>query len=112
MAHKYHAKKTTVDGIIFDSKAEARRYSELKLLERAGEISHLELQPRFILQEAFTKNGVRHRAITYSADFRYCDTLNGSQVVVEDVKGMRTQMYLLKKKLFECKYPGLTLKEI
>jgi len=107
---KYRAKKTVVDGITFDSKAEAKRYRELKLLERAGEITHLELQPKFVLQPKFEKNGVKYRTITYAADFMYCDFASGGQVVVEDVKGMRTQQFELRRKLFEAKYPDLTLK--
>ena len=55
--NKYNATKTTVDDIKFDSIGESRRYSELKLLERAGAISELELQPRFELQPSFKKNG-------------------------------------------------------
>jgi hypothetical protein len=78
MPHKYGAVKTTVDGIEFDSKAEARRYTELRLLEHAGEIRDLELQPRYELLPAFVDaEGVRHRAIEYVADFRYVDVATG-----------------------------------
>ena len=66
---KYRNRKTIHDGITFDSKGEANRYCELKILERAGEISDLTLQPKFTLQESFKKNGKTHRAITYIADF-------------------------------------------
>lgn len=106
--NKYHAKKAVVDGITFDSKKEAQRYSELKILEKAGEISHLRLQPKFELQPSFRKNGVLIRAITYTADFKYL-TKDG-EPIVEDVKGMRTQQFELRRKMFEYKNPDLTLK--
>jgi len=109
--HKYNAKKTIVDGITFDSKREAARYQELKLLERAGEIRNLKLQPRYVLQDSFRKNGVTHRAITYVADFEYIDNQTNT-VVVEDVKGKKTAVYNLKKKLFEKKYQNLSIREI
>lgn len=95
---KYNAVKTKVDGIVFDSIKEAARYKELRLLEKAGEIKELELQPKFQLQEAFTLDGKRHREILYIADFMYKD--KGGVTVVEDVKGYKTDVYALKKKLF------------
>ena len=108
---KYNNKKTTIDGITFDSKRESVRYSELKLLERAGEIKGLELQPRFELQPPFTKNGKKYRKIEYVADFRYTRAETG-ETVVEDPKGYRNQLYKTKKKIFEYKYPELTITEI
>lgn len=96
---KYRAKKTNVDGIEFDSKREADRYCELKLLEKANEIRNLELQPRFLLQDKFKdKTGTTHRKIEYVADFMYVDKDN--KKIVEDVKGMMTDVYKLKKKMF------------
>ena len=106
---KYYNKKTIVNGIQFDSKKEANRYYELALLERAGVISNLELQPKFLLQEGFAKDGKRYRKIEYVADFMYQE--NG-QTVVEDVKGKETEVFKLKHKLFEYKYPDLELKII
>lgn len=106
---KYHAKKTAIDGIMFDSKKEAQRYSELKLLIHAGQISDLELQVPFILQDAFRKDGVHYPAIKYIADFVYRE--NG-RMVVEDTKGYRTKEYRIKKKLFEKRYPDLTITEV
>lgn len=101
--NKYHAIKTTVDGITFDSRAEARRYRELKLLERAGAIENLVLQPKFELQPKYKIGKRCERAIIYRADFQYWD--NGkSCLVVEDVKGVETKDFKLKKKLFEYKY--------
>lgn len=106
---KYGNIKTVVDGIKFDSKAEAERYAELRLLERAGIISELKLQPKFQLIPTFVKNGKTFRGINYIADFMY--TENGRKVV-EDVKGCRTEVYKLKRKLFEYYYSDLTLEEI
>lgn len=70
--NKYRNKKTQVDMYVFDSIAESKRYKELALLQRAGEIQNLKLQPRFLLQESFKKNGKTYRKIEYRADFMYC----------------------------------------
>ena len=95
--HKYGARKTEVDGVRFDSAAEAKRYRELKIFQDAGEISDLQLQPLFVVQEAFVHRNKRHRAITYKADFMYRD--KDGNVVVEDVKGMKTPVFRLKWKM-------------
>ena len=108
---KYHSKKTIVDGITFDSKKEANRYCELKLLEKAGKIKDLSLQHQFTLQPPFKKNGKTIRAITYVADFVYYD-LERMRIIVEDVKGYKTDVYQLKKKMFEYKFPDLTIIEV
>ena len=107
--NKYRNKKVQVDMYVFDSIAESRRYKELKLLEKAGEIQDLELQPHFLLQESFKKNGKTYRKIEYIADFKY--TENG-KTIVEDVKGIQTDVFKLKHKLFEKKYPDLELRII
>lgn len=107
--NKYRNKKVQVDMYVFDSIAESRRYKELKLLEKAGKIQNLELQPHFLLQEAFKKNGRTFRKIEYIADFKY--TENG-RTIVEDVKGIQTDVFKLKHKLFEKKYPDLELRII
>lgn len=100
---KYNAKKTVVDDIEFDSMKEAERYRELKLLEKGKEIRNLVLQPRFLLQEKFKdKQGKTHRKIEYVADFLYID--KDDKAIVEDVKGMITAVYKLKKKMFLYKY--------
>ena len=125
--HKYRATKTTVDGITFDSKKEAKRYTELKLLEKTGMITHLELQPTYQI----TVNGVK--ICKYKADFRYftvrqenreqytnskgewtVPTMTGDKEgqIVEDVKGFKTPIYRLKKKLVEACYPGTLIKEV
>lgn len=107
--NKFHAKKTEIDGIVFDSKHEAERYAELKLLERGRVIKDLTLQPKFELQEGYTSpTGKKIRPITYIADFMYTEDGN---TVVEDAKGMKTDVYKLKKKLFEYKY-GIEVREV
>lgn len=109
--NKYHNKKITIDGITFDSKKESKRYTELKLLLKAKEIKDLELQPRFELQPSFKKNNKTYRKIEYIADFKYFDNrLN--KIVVEDTKGFKTDVYLLKKKMFEYQYKDYTLEEL
>lgn len=108
--NKYNNKKTIVDGIEFDSKKEAEYYQKLKFLKRAGEIKDFGLQPRYELQPKFSKNGKTYRAITYIADF-VIDNTDGTTDVV-DVKGIETQVFKIKKKLFEHKYPDLSLKVI
>ena len=107
---KYHSTKTTIDGIKFDSKAEAERYAELKLLERGNVITDLTLQPEFELIPAFRKNGKTYRKTTYRADFMYFDVEKG-KYVIEDVKGYLTDVFKLKRKMFEFKYPQYEIKE-
>lgn len=107
--NKYRNKKVIVDDYIFDSIQESKRYKELKLLLKAGEIQDLELQPHFLLQESFKKNGKTYRKIEYIADFKYIE--NG-KIIVEDVKGLQTDVFKLKHKLFEKKYPELELRII
>lgn len=109
---KYHNTKTVADGIKFDSKLEAERYAQLKILERAGVIRALELQPSFELLPSFRKNGKTWRKTVYKADFRYilCD---GDRIIIEDVKGSTaviTDVFRLKQKMFEYKYPELSIK--
>ena len=107
--NKYRNKKVIVDEKEFDSKREGNRYKELKLLERAGEIKNLELQPRFLLQDSFKKNGRTFRKIEYVADFKYIE--NG-KTIVEDTKGIQTDVFKLKHKIFEKVYPDLELRII
>lgn len=107
---KYGARKTVIDNIRFDSAAEARYYHELKMRKRAKEILDFELQPEYELLKPFKKDGKKYRGIKYRADFLVTN-LDGSQEVI-DVKGVRTTVYLLKRQLFESKYPHLTIKEV
>lgn len=98
---KYGNRITEVDGIAFDSRAEARRYGELKLLERGGAIGGLRVQVPYPV----VVNGIR--ICKYIADFVYVEA--GAEIV-EDVKGYRTAVYRLKKRLVEACY-GLKVKE-
>lgn len=109
--NKYKNRKTKVDGIEFDSLKEARRYQELKLLVRGGAIKDLELQPVFELIPTQRHEGKTVRKANYIADFKYTDIQRGI-VVVEDVKGFKTDVYKLKKKMFLYKYPQYEFKEI
>lgn len=112
MYRKYHNKKTVIDGIKFDSKLEAERYTQLKILERVGVIRDLELQPEYELIPSFRKNGKTWRKTVYKADFRYILS-DGDRIIIEDVKGSTaviTDVFRLKQKLFEYKYPELTIK--
>lgn len=106
---KYHAKKTCVDGITFDSRREADRYLVLKSMEEEGVIEDLRRQVRYELVPAFDVDGKHYRPVFYVADFVYTDKETG-QEVVEDVKGMRTDVYRLKSKLFAYRY-GVSIKE-
>lgn len=105
---KYRNTPVVVDGIRFSSKAEARHYGDLKLLERAGEISSLECQPRFPL----TVNG--QLFATYVADFGYQEkTPAGPRHVVVDVKSppTKTPIWRLKWKLAKALYPSIDFRE-
>ena len=109
MRMKYGNKKTTVDGIEFDSVKEAQRWSELKLLERAGVIFNLQRQVPFVLIPKQVRDGKTvERPVVYKADFVY--TENG-QEVVEDTKGMKTKDYIIKRKLMLWQY-GIEIKEV
>jgi hypothetical protein len=108
---KYKNRKTTVDGIVFDSKKEAARYQELRLLERAGEIQDLRCQVPFELVPAQrdAKGKLVERPVKYLADFVYQDCATGERVV-EDVKGYRTDVYKIKRRLMNHLY-GIDIKE-
>ena len=107
---KYGNTKTVVDGITFDSEVEANRYAELKMLEKAGNITELERQKKFELQPAFTHKGHRYNAIFYVCDFFY---KQGDKYIIEDVKSAITKtnaVYKLKKKMML--YKGYEIQEI
>lgn len=102
---KYGNKRVQEDGYSFDSKAECARYYQLKLMQRAGEISALHVHPSYELQPAFKdRDGIRQRAICYEADFAY---IEGEDRIVEDVKGHETKDYKIKAKLFRYRYSAL-----
>lgn len=101
---KYRNRKVTFLNIPFDSHKEANRYMELLLMERTGDIRNIELQPRYDL----VVDG--EHICYYSADFRY-QVVETDLTVVEDVKGVRTSVYQLKKKLMKALY-GIEVVEI
>lgn len=101
--NKYGNRKVEIDGITFDSLAESRYYRELKLRERAGDILMFSTQPRYIVQEPYEKDGERVRAIYYVADFEIHHTDGSIEVV--DVKGKLTDVFKLKEKMFNKRYP-------
>lgn len=107
--NKYSNKKCEQDGFKFDSQKERRFYYRLKVRQDNKEISNLRLQPTFTLQENFTYEGKTERKIKYVADFSYHE--DGNHVVV-DVKGFKTDVYKIKRKLFLFKYPEITFIEI
>jgi hypothetical protein len=117
--NKYYAQKKTADGYKFDSLKEERRYQQLKLLERAGEISNLEVHPVFkfsvggrpvLIKSDGYPNG---RQAKYSGDFGYFDTRKGVRIV-EDVKSSatKTEAYKLRRAFVEALFPGTTITEV
>lgn len=106
--NKYHARKTAVCGLVFDSAKEARRFRELKLLEASGAIEGLRVQVRFRI---VPKSGAVKRARFYVADFTYTE---GGVQVIEDVKSPATRtnaVYSLKKALVQWQYPDWDFRE-
>jgi hypothetical protein len=114
--HKYGAVPTEIDGIRFASKKEARRYAELKLLEKAKQIRCLRLQPRYsLMAPAGMEDGelMVTEVAAYVADFAYDIHLGGGawRTVVEDVKGFKTPVYRLKKKWLKAQH-GIEISEV
>lgn len=105
--NKYKNKKVIYDGITFDSKKEGAYYLKLKLLEENGIISDLKLQVKFELQPKFQFGNKTIRAINYIADFTY---IQDNKLHIVDTKGMRTDVYKLKKKMME--YKGYEIEEV
>lgn len=120
--NKYHNKKIKIDDLTFDSKREAKRYQELRLLEKVGAIRDLRTQVKFVLIPAQRepdiigpKGGKKpgkllERECAYIADFAYRDIAT-DKTVVEDTKGMRTKDYILKRKMMLYFY-GIRIREI
>lgn len=108
--NKYWNKKVEIDWIKFDSKKEAKRWGELKIMQTAWKIARLDTQPKYLLQEWYRdKEWVKIREINYIADFSYYDILNDRKVV-EDVKAskfMLTEAFKIKWKIVQYKYPEL-----
>lgn len=108
MRGKYNAKKTSVDGLVFDSRREANRYVKLREMENNGEISDLQRQVRVELVPPFDRDGQHFRGIYYVVDFTYTDT--DGNTIWEDVKGVKTSVYLIKRKLVAYRY-GVSIRE-
>lgn len=125
MRSKYGSRKQTVSGITFDSRKEARRFQELRLLEQAGQISDLRMQvkyqlippqraPSFEVYKSGPNKGRRkpgkllEKECSYIADFVY---VQDGETVVEDAKGYRTDVYIIKRKLMLERY-GIQIKEV
>lgn len=110
---KYHSQKTELDGISFDSKHEAERWAELKLMERVGHIRDLDRQVKFELlpRQVDASGRVVERAVNYIADFVYFDRVGN--LVVEDAKSeaTKTDLYRLKKKLMRY-FKGIEIREV
>ena len=104
---KFNAKKIEYDGITFDSKVECEYYKELMSKVMNREIKSFSIQPRYVLQDKFTKYGKNYREITYSPDFMIVN--NDDSVTLVDVKGYSTPASELRKKLFDFQYPNIQL---
>jgi hypothetical protein len=103
---KYNAQPTEADGYTFDSKAEYRRYAQLKLLAQAGEIERLEIHPSYVIWEGIDPDG-KKQSISYVGDFAYVE--DGVKIT-EDIKGgtaTQTAIFKLKAKMFRCRYPDI-----
>ena len=110
MYNKYHAKKTWMKGRVYDSKKEANRAFELEMLAKYGKIQNLQKQVPFVLQEGYVnKHGKKIRPITYIADFTYVED---GILVVEDTKGMETDVFKIKRKMLEYKYPDIEFRVV
>lgn len=107
---KYNATKTFMKGINFDSKKEAQYYLYLLSEQQAGRIKEVKLQPTFILQPSFKREGKTIRAIIYKADFEVLDTAGHTYYI--DTKGYKTKEYELKKKMLFYQYPEIDFKEV
>lgn len=107
---KYGNRVTEVNGIAFDSKKEAAYYEDLLWRQRTGAIKSIELQPEFVLQPSYEREGKKVRPIIYRADFKVTEA--DDHVYYVDTKGMRTQVYLIKKKMLLYKYPDIDFREV
>lgn len=109
-ALKYGNAITEVDGIRFDSRKEAKYYADLLWLQRTGVIKSIESQPELELQPSYEREGKKIRPIIYQADFKVTEA--DGHVYYVDTKGMRTQVYLIKKKMLLYRYPDIDFREI
>ncbi len=100
---KYGNKKVTVDNIVFDSQLEADYYRELQLREKAKDILFFRAHPRYLLLPSFEKDGKQYKKIEYIADFEIHH--NDGSIEVVDTKGVKTDVFRIKEKLFHKRYP-------
>lgn len=107
---KYGNKITEVNGLAFDSQKEAAYYEDLLWQQRTGAVKSIELQPEFVLQPAYEVAGKKIRPIIYRADFKVTEA--DGHIYYVDTKGMRTQVYLIKKKMLLYKYPDIDFREV
>ena len=110
---KYNAKKVTIDGITFASQLEGERYQQLKLLEKAEEITALVLQPEFQIVRGFVnpETGEKVKSRFYIGDFQYIDNAT-NKIIVEDTKGMETAEFRLKWSLVKSMYPQFEFRKV
>ena len=110
---KYHAKKTQVNGITFSSRLEADRYEQLLLLEKAGEIAELKLQPELQIMEGWIdpETGEKHRSRFYVGDFKYLD-VRSHLYMIEDTKGVETAEFRLKWEYVQSEYPQYVFRKL
>jgi hypothetical protein len=111
MSHKYNATKVHDDGLIFDSKLEHSRYLQLKTLQAAGAIRELEVHKVYTLIDKEYVRGKPERAVKHELDFDYFDC-EQKRRVVEDVKGVKTAVWVLKRRLFVARYPHIEYRVI
>ena len=110
---KFHSKKVTIDGHTFASRLEGDRYQQLKFLLRADEIADLKLQPEFQIFEGYIDplTGEKHKSRYYVGDFQYVDVRN-HQTIVEDTKGVETDVFKLKWELVQEKFPEYVFRKL
>jgi len=110
---KYHSKQVVVNGIKFQSKLEGTRYQQLLWLLEAEEITDLKLQPEFQIFEGYIDavTGEKHRSRYYVGDFQYVDTKT-HQTIVEDTKGVETDVFKLKWEMVQAKYPEYVFRKL
>jgi len=110
---KYNAKKTQVNGITFASRLEATRYQQLRLLEQAGEITALRLQPEFQIFTGYrdAETGEKERSRFYVGDFQYIDNAT-NRIIVEDTKGIETPEFRLKWAMVKSAHPECEFRKV
>lgn len=110
---KYRSKKTCINGITFASKLEAERYTQLRMMARAGVIRDLVLQPEFQIFRGYmdAETGVKIKSRYYVADFQYTD-VEAHKVIVEDTKGIETDVFRLKWDYVRSEYPQFEFRKL